>query len=158
MRRAAIVAMVGVLLTMAGAAFTGGMSLVSFIRQQTAEANVALDDVITASMSAHAWVGVAMLAVGLVAAIVGARVLLLGLRVRNPERVLAGPAILTVAAAVISAGLAVPYLFLAVACGLAWGMIRVWDELGIRVGAPKTSFTGYAKNPTTTGGDVGDWS
>jgi len=93
----------------------------------------------------------AVMVAALVAAFMAARILLQGLGIANPLRVLQGPLILSMVGAILTLILSLPGIFLVLLAGLAWGAYRVFDE----------SFNPLTRgqvSPLGRGGDLSDWS
>jgi hypothetical protein len=129
-RRAIIVAVVGTLLTMLGAAYNGGITMVNFLLSEDGGGLDVMPQLTIDRLAAQSLLAVVLTFAGLAAAIIAARVVLMGASVRNPMRTLMGPIILTAVGALVTSALAIPFIFVLVLAGLTWGFIRVHDEFG----------------------------
>lgn len=130
MRRAVITGIVAALVTVSAAAYLSGLLAFQFLNAVEGETGAVVASVVQAA-GAQALVVMSILVVALVATASAARIVLVGLGVRRPLTALRGPLVLTVAGAVATIWIAFPGPFLVLVGGVAWGTVRLADELGL---------------------------
>jgi hypothetical protein len=82
-----------------------------------------------------------------------ARVILKGLGIANPIRLLRGPIILGVAGLILNVILALPLIYVVLMAGMAWGAYLVFDECYNPIDVGSRLVRGSGR-----GGDLADWS
>jgi len=76
--------------------------------------------------------GIVLMFVAIIFASNAARLILMGIGVRNPGTTMRGPLALTLGGALIGTIITIPGVLSAVLLGVIWGFIRVYDEHGDR--------------------------
>jgi hypothetical protein len=127
-RRAALVGIISMLVSMAAAAYLSGLMSFQFLNALPGrEPQQVLTDAVEQA-GTFFLLSAALMVVGLAGAIIAARVILMGMGVRNPIRMLRGPLILCILGGILNVILSFPLIFIVMAIGLAWGAYRIFDE------------------------------
>ncbi|MCL1800188.1 MAG: hypothetical protein FWG25_02330 [Promicromonosporaceae bacterium] len=128
MRRAALVGIISMLVSIAAAAYLSGVMAFQFLNALPGATPEAVLTGAAEAANTQFLIAAGVMVAFLVATILAARALLLGLNIGNPLRVMRGPLILTIVGAIMNVALSLPLVFLVMLGGLAWGAYRVFDE------------------------------
>ena len=150
MRRAVIVALVSALVAVSAAAFLSGLFAARFL--QAADDGAGAEEwLATTGLSALLIGAVIIMFVAIIFASNAARIVLMGLGVRNPGVTLRTPLTVTVLGALVGTVITIPGLLVLVLVGVAWAGVRVYDEFGP---SGTSTLVAIAENNT---GDLSDF-